>query len=170
MNIDASTKVIVTGGSGFLGRHVVKAFRARGCEPIVPRSAEVDLCHWEPTLALMERVRPDLVVHGAWTGGGIVFMRAHPGTIARDNTPELDALKSAASELDASVTLMTPDGRDIDELVRRTAKAPVMISADDAGNRWAEDGWWLTPLIALLLLTRFRKEGHLKPAEAAAAS
>ena len=99
-----------------------------------------------------------------------INLPVHLLAIARDDTPELDALRSVASQLDASVTLMTPDGSDIDQLVRRTAKAPIMISAEDGGNRWAEDGWWLTPLIALLLLIRFRKERHLESVEAATAS
>jgi GDP-L-fucose synthase len=86
MRLDATSKVVVTGGAGFLGRHIVEALRRRGVQPIVPRTAEHDLRVWEPTLTLIEGVRPDLVIHAAWTGGGIGFMRAHPGAIARDNT------------------------------------------------------------------------------------
>ncbi|MEC7520533.1 MAG: GDP-L-fucose synthase [Myxococcota bacterium] len=86
MKLDGDTKAVVTGGAGFLGRHIVSALERRGVQAIVPRSAATDLREWEATRALIADVRPDLVVHGAWTGGGIGFMRAHPGTIARDNT------------------------------------------------------------------------------------
>ncbi len=79
-------KVLVTGGHGFLGRHVVEALQARGVEPITFRSAEADLRDWVQTKALFERTRPDVVIHIAWTGGGIGYMRSHPGSIARDNT------------------------------------------------------------------------------------
>lgn len=79
-------RVLVTGGHGFLGRHVVEAFRARGVEPITFRSAEYDLRDWQQTEAVFRDLRPDVVVHIAWTGGGIGYMRAHPGSIARDNT------------------------------------------------------------------------------------
>ncbi len=85
MNL-AESKVLVTGGHGFLGRHVVEVLRARGVEPVTFRSAECDLRNWEQTKAFFEQRRPDVVIHIAWTGGGIGFMRNHPGSIARDNT------------------------------------------------------------------------------------
>ncbi len=39
------------------------------------------------------------------------------------------------------------------------------VSAEDGGGRWAEDGWYLLPLIALLLLPLFRREEQLSPTE-----
>jgi GDP-L-fucose synthase len=79
-------KVLVTGGHGFLGRHVVEALRARGVYPITFGSADCDLRDWQQTRAFFEEKRPDVVIHIAWTGGGIGYMRSHPGSIARDNT------------------------------------------------------------------------------------
>ena len=79
-------RVLVTGGHGFLGRHVVETFRARDVDPITFRSSECDLRSWQQTDALFRERRPDVVVHIAWTGGGIGYMREHPGSIARDNT------------------------------------------------------------------------------------
>jgi GDP-L-fucose synthase len=85
MNLQ-DAKVLVTGGHGFLGRHVVEALKARGVEPITFRSAQCDLRDWRQTEALFAETRPDAVIHIAWTGGGIGYMRNHPGSIARDNT------------------------------------------------------------------------------------
>jgi len=79
-------RVLLTGGHGFLGRHVVEALQARGVEPITFRSKDHDLRDWKQTRALFDEVRPHLVIHLAWTGGGIGYMRSHPGSIARDNT------------------------------------------------------------------------------------
>ena len=79
-------RVIVTGGSGFLGSHVVEALRAKGAgEVVVPRSRECDLTDAGATRAMFERYRPDLVMHLAARVGGIGANRRQPGTFFRDN-------------------------------------------------------------------------------------
>jgi Ca-activated chloride channel family protein len=78
--------------------------------------------------------------------------------IARGDTPELDNIESAASALNAHVTLMTADGSDIAALVRRSASAPIAVAVQGEGTRWAEAGWWLVPLLAALMLAEFRRE------------
>ena len=45
-------KVLVTGGGGFLGSHVVERFRAAGDEPFVARRADYDLTSSEDTTRL----------------------------------------------------------------------------------------------------------------------
>ena len=81
----------------------------------------------------------------------------HILAIARDNTPELDAIRNTAQKLGASVTRMTADSEDITSLVKKTARAPVAVAAAGEGTRWAEAGWWLTPLLVLLSLASFRR-------------
>jgi GDP-L-fucose synthase len=42
----AARRIVVTGGAGFLGQHVVRALRERGClEIVVPRRSRYDLTH-----------------------------------------------------------------------------------------------------------------------------
>lgn len=84
--------------------------------------------------------------------------RIHFLGIARPGTPEEAALRAAASALNASLTLLTPDAKDIQELARRTAKAPVSVAAAGEGVRWSEAGWWLVPILAVLVLLAFRRE------------
>src|SRR5690606_4606358 len=63
-----------------------EALRARGVtDVVVPRSREVDLREAEPTRALFDRVRPDLVLHLAAQVGGIGANRRHPGTFFYGN-------------------------------------------------------------------------------------
>ncbi len=78
--------IIVTGGAGFLGFHVVQQLRARGAKHIViPRSREVDLTNALSTGRLFAETKPDLVIHLAARVGGIDANRRHPGTFFHDN-------------------------------------------------------------------------------------
>ena len=78
-------RILVTGGTGFLGSFVVERLNALGAEVFSPRSREFDLCHSENARALMEKCRPEAVIHCAVDGGGIGYMRAHPGQIVHRN-------------------------------------------------------------------------------------
>lgn len=86
MNFKEQKKITVTGGAGFLGRHVIAALIARGVPPeqiFVPRVEEYDLRAREAC----ERVvaGADVIIHLAARVGGIGFNREHPGELFYDN-------------------------------------------------------------------------------------
>ena len=63
--------VLVTGGAGFLGTHVVRQLQAHGCRAvIVPRSRDFDLRDQAAIIKLLDQTRPDLVMHLAAVVGG----------------------------------------------------------------------------------------------------
>jgi GDP-L-fucose synthase len=81
----AGASVMVTGGAGFLGRHVVREFEARGARVFVPRSAAYDLRDRQQIRAALAACEPSIVVHLAAVVGGIGANRANPGRFFYDN-------------------------------------------------------------------------------------
>ncbi|MCB0972390.1 MAG: NAD-dependent epimerase/dehydratase family protein, partial [Acidimicrobiales bacterium] len=79
-------RVLVTGGSGFLGQAVVARLQAAGAgHVVVPRSAEHDLRDRAQAAALFAEARPDLVIHLAAKVGGIGYNQVHPAELYLDN-------------------------------------------------------------------------------------
>jgi GDP-L-fucose synthase len=72
-------RVLVTGGGGFVGSHLVERLRAHGLDPFVARRAEYDLTVWDDAERLFAESRPELVYHLAAEVGGIGANRANPG-------------------------------------------------------------------------------------------
>jgi GDP-L-fucose synthase len=79
-------RVVVTGGSGFLGSYVVDKLRKRGArDVIVPRRDSCDLRVLENIKGLLDDVKPDIVIHLAARVGGIGANRDHPAEFFYDN-------------------------------------------------------------------------------------
>jgi GDP-L-fucose synthase len=79
-------RVLVTGGSGFLGSHLLKHLRNEGChELFAPRRADFNLTRESDIDRMLDGYRPTVVLHLAAVVGGIGANRKRPGTFLYQN-------------------------------------------------------------------------------------
>jgi GDP-L-fucose synthase len=81
----ADKRVVITGGSGFLGRQLVKRLRGRVKELGIPRSREYNLVALADCERCMRDFQPDILIHSAAYYGGIWINQLYPGRIYYDN-------------------------------------------------------------------------------------
>jgi GDP-L-fucose synthase len=79
MSFWVDKRVVVTGGAGFIGSHLVGALhKAQAKEIVVVRSSEYDLTKEDQVVRLLDKTRPDIVIHLAGLVGGIGANKARP--------------------------------------------------------------------------------------------
>ena len=80
-------KVLVTGGNGFLGNHLVPKLKdLEWCADVVtPHSTEYDLRNQKDVQKMFSDHKPDIVIHLAASVGGIGANREHPAKFFYEN-------------------------------------------------------------------------------------
>jgi len=127
--------ILVTGGAGFLGSHVVdKLVNDRNVEPrriIIPRSRQFDLRKPEDCRRLVKNV--DLVIHLAARVGGIGFNQKYPGSLFYDNT--MMGLNMIESARTANVKKFVQVGT----VCAYPKYAPIPFKEEDIWNGYPEE-------------------------------
>ncbi|MHC4703330.1 MAG: NAD-dependent epimerase/dehydratase family protein, partial [Planctomycetota bacterium] len=75
-------RIVVTGGAGFLGRHLQQQLRSRGVSAenlLIPLIEQYDLTREGDVVRMYEQMEPTLVIHLAAEVGGIGANQANPG-------------------------------------------------------------------------------------------
>jgi GDP-L-fucose synthase len=79
-------RIVVTGGAGFLGVHLIRRLNQLGCRNIfVPKHGDYDLTRIDAIDRLFAEYRPEVLIHLAAVVGGIGANRANPGRFFYEN-------------------------------------------------------------------------------------
>ncbi len=118
-------RVLVTGGQGFLGRHVTRVLLARGAIALPVGRADADLTDDLDVRECFWRSKPDFVIHAAAVGGGIGWMKAHPATSFSGNilanTHVLDSASALGVRRLVGVSSACAYARDAEQPMREGA-------------------------------------------------
>ncbi len=77
--------ILITGGTGFLGKAVVDTLQAKGYTNLSPIGSSIDLTCCEETLDFFAKKKPEVVIHLAATVGGIGANKDNPGLFMYNN-------------------------------------------------------------------------------------
>ncbi len=126
-------RILVTGGGGFLGSHLVERLEADGHSVFVARGADYDLTSMDHTARLLDEADADLVYHLAAEVGGIGANRANPGRYWFAN------LTMGANVLEQARLHETPKLVIVGTVCAYPKFAPVPFSETDLWNGYPEE-------------------------------
>jgi GDP-L-fucose synthase len=120
-------KIVVLGGTGFLGTHAVQAFLRRGYSvEVCSRKNGVDAREEGALTSFLEKVQPAILVNCAHHGGGIAYNAEHPLAIYEDNLRiSFQAVRAAAQHR-----------------VRKFINIMGNTTYPGTADLYQESGWW----------------------------
>lgn len=126
-------KVLVTGGNGFFGRHVVAFLRDKGHDAVAPRRGDYNLLLSESCQRMLADTEAQVVVHMAATCGGIGANRKEPGRFFYENMlMGLNVLEAAhAADVEKFLNVGT--------ICAYPKMTPVPFKEDDLWNGYPEE-------------------------------
>jgi GDP-L-fucose synthase len=82
----ANKQIVVTGGQGFLGAHLVKRLKEHGATKVVSLAHnDYELRDRDQIQRMFDDLHPEVIIHLAAVVGGIGANRLHPGSFFYDN-------------------------------------------------------------------------------------
>ena len=71
-------KILITGGSGMVGKNVLAILSSQDHELLYPNSTQLDLANFKETIKYLKKNKPDFIIHSAGYVGGIQANISHP--------------------------------------------------------------------------------------------
>ena len=142
-----AVKVLVTGGSGFLGRAIVHGLEAAGAEVIAPRSREMDLHDAASIARVLDARRPTALVHSAAYYGGLGITMREPMKVFWYNVMMTANLFKALA--------------DYDGLEKSVVIGSACAYPGDVDGDMPESAFWDGPLHASVQAYGFTKKTNL---------
>ena len=134
MSFWSERNVMVTGGGGFLGCHVVEQLRKESAKRVfVPRSATYDLRTWDGIERALDEAEPDVIIHLAAIVGGIGANRERPGEFFYDN------LMMGVQLMEAARRRTVPRYLTVGTICSYPKFTPVPFNEDDIWNGYPEE-------------------------------
>lgn len=127
-------RITVTGGDGFLGRHIVQKLKERGVPAgniFVPRFGDFDLRNRSDAEKAVQGA--NLVIHLAASVGGIGFNLEHPGEIFYDNIIMGTELMEAARKVGVEKFIA------VGTICSYPKFAPIPFKEEDIWNGYPEE-------------------------------
>lgn len=95
-------KILITGGNGFLGKHILKKFQATPHVVLSPSSKSLDLTDKFETERVIKDFKPDTILHMAALCGGILANKNSPADFLHVNMDMASNLYHGAKEAGCS--------------------------------------------------------------------
>lgn len=126
-------KILVTGGTGFLGKHIQHAFSGTSHETWFPSSKDLDLLDPHGTQETLAYIQPDVILHMAALCGGILANKNSPADFLHKNMDMASNIFHAAHTIGCK-TIYT-----LGSVCAYPKFCPVPFKEDDLWNGYPEE-------------------------------
>jgi GDP-L-fucose synthase len=126
-------KILVTGGNGFLGKHVCQKLKTDGHEVIAPKRTDYDLVLPHHVEEMFSELEPEIVIHLAAVVGGIGANMLHPGKFMYEN------LMMGVNIVDAAFTFDTQNTVLVSTVCSYPKYAKVPFKEEEIWNGYPEE-------------------------------
>jgi len=148
-------RVLVTGGSGFLGKHLMRELASRNHEAVNAVHKGPGLLDMSWTLVQIRKARPDAVIHLAAKCGGIGANRERPGEFFYEN------MLMGMNVIEACRERSVPKVVAVGTVCAYPKFTPVPFKEDDIWNGYPEETnapYGLAKKMLMVMLQAYRQQ------------